>query len=122
MQTSLEIGFCCVFTIRYAPIDGSICSVINKGYAYLFAVLLPIFPIASIAFYKSKFDVLRRIEIVNDAGDELGLRRSTERGKISLASGLNWKFKLEKLCSEFYSSEEMKGTIKSIHDADLKNL
>ena len=55
MQTSLEFGFCIVFTLKYAEFDGSAGAWINFGYAYIFLVLLACFPVFSIIFYKHHF-------------------------------------------------------------------
>ena len=55
MQTSLEFGFCCYFTIKFADIDGTMGTIINISYAYVFSVLLIGFPIFCLLLYVHKF-------------------------------------------------------------------
>ena len=61
MQTSLEFGFCCYLTLKYANNDGSTGAFINIVYAYVFSVLLLAFPIISFIFYKAKFEIVKDI-------------------------------------------------------------
>jgi len=61
MQTSLDFGFCCYFTIKYANNDGSKGALINIVYAYVFSALLLAFPIICYIFYKVKFEIVKDI-------------------------------------------------------------
>ena len=66
MQTSLEFSFCCIFTIKYAINDGSMCALLNIAYAYVFAALLCIAPVFYIMFYKNHFHIFHEVESIND--------------------------------------------------------
>lgn len=73
MQTSLEFGFCCYFCLKYAEFDGSVGTMINFGYAYLFAILLVVIPFFFVIFYKMHFESFREIRYNRLAGlDENG--------------------------------------------------
>ena len=70
MQTSLEFGFCCVLTLKYAKFDGSLGATINFAFAYLFTVLLCLFPIFCAIFYQKHFNIFREIDLIQeDEGD-----------------------------------------------------
>ena len=104
MQTSLEFTFCCVFTIRYAEYNGSICALINYTYAYGFAVLVSLFPVFCFIFYKRKYETFKPIESINGEDDDLNF----ERFKLVRSKGVKeedigkhlkcWRFNLKQLC------------------------
>ena len=55
MQTSLEFTFCAIFTLTYAENDRSLCAIINYVYAYVFAILVALFSVFSVIFYRRNF-------------------------------------------------------------------
>ena len=90
MQTSLEFGFCIVFTLKYAEFDGSIGAAINFCYAYLFTILLGVIPFFFIIFYKKNNETFREIKYERLAGvDEIG--NQLEFNEVAFST-----------CSKFY--------------------
>ena len=57
MQTSLEFGFCIVFTLQYGTFEWSFGPLMNYCFAVVFAILLCTIPIFFIVFYKSNFSL-----------------------------------------------------------------
>ena len=116
MQTSLEFGFCAVFTIRYAENDGGIAALINFTYAYVFSLLLCILPIFFIIFYKMHFDSFYIVDRINEDDDEF-IRRGRRFTRSSLGSHLNDLEKVEALCVDFYLTGEMDRVTEAITSA-----
>ena len=116
MQTSLEFGFCCFFTLKYATIDGSFGTLINISYAYIFGIGLLVFPFFCLIFYRLKFNTFCQIEFAI----EPNALESTIRRIVS-KKDLHWQIKHEQVCSEFYESDEMQVTIVQIITADGVN-
>ena len=102
MQTSLELTFCSYFTLLYAKYDGSLCALINISYAIIFAIMLCMFPIVTVIFYRVEFPRFRKISFVNVQEDSYRHSRSVFYHKNHLL----WQKRFETLFNEFYKSEE----------------
>ena len=107
MQTSLEFGFCCYFTLKYANNDGSFGAWINISYGYVFSVLLLASPIFFLFFYGKQFEKFKDIEFsdlhnLNDSSMIL----STIKRKLT-KKDLNWRGKLEDIAENFYEAEDI---------------
>ena len=76
MQTSLELIFCAYFTLKYAQLDGGLCSFINISFAVGFAFLILGFPLFTTVFYRLNFEVFKEVKLINKNTEDQTLLRS----------------------------------------------
>ena len=113
MQTSLEFGFCCYFTLKYAHFDGSFGAIVNFAYAYVFTVLLLGFPIICLRIYTVKFELFKSIkyEDLHSVGShQQFLQRQNKIDK----KVVDWETKLDLLVCDFYESDDMNSIVSQL--------